>query len=68
MTAMKKTDVTCPDCNAGYRRVELASGPGKAGAYHCLVCERILETFDGSRNVAYRLTVQPVTANREARR
>lgn len=56
---MKKGDATCPDCFAGYRRIELESRKGKAGHYKCLVCERVLEVFDGSREIAYRLTVQP---------
>ena len=56
---MKKGDVTCPDCFAGYRRIELESRSGAPGHYKCLVCQRVLEVFDGSREVAYRLTVQP---------
>ena len=56
---MKKGDVTCPDCFAGYRRIELVSRKGQPGHYKCLICERILEVFDGSREIAYRLTVQP---------
>jgi len=56
---MKKGDVTCPDCSAGYRRIELESRKGRAGHYKCLVCERVLETFDGATEIAYRLTVQP---------
>jgi len=27
---MKKSDVQCPDCGAGFRRLELASRPGTA--------------------------------------
>jgi hypothetical protein len=56
---MKKGDVTCPDCFAGYRRIELETRKGQPGHYKCLICERILEVFDGSREIAYRLTVQP---------
>jgi transposase-like protein len=59
---MKKGDVTCPDCSAGYRRIELESRTGRAGHYShykCLVCDRVLEVFDGSSEVAYRLTVVP---------
>jgi hypothetical protein len=37
----------------------LESRSGKSGHYKCLVCDRVLEVFDGSREVAYRLTVQP---------
>jgi hypothetical protein len=56
---MKKSDVQCPDCSAAYRRIELISEKGKPGTYHCLVCRRPLETFDGSTQIVYRLTVTP---------
>ena len=56
---MKKSDVTCPTCNAGYRRIELTSRPGVKGEYRCMFCDEVLETFDGSTDVAIRLTVQP---------
>lgn len=56
---MKKSDVTCPDCSAGYRRIELVTRKGAPGQFKCLVCGRVLEVFDGSGEVAYRLTVQP---------
>lgn len=56
---MKKSDVTCPNCKAGYRRIELASIAGTRGEYRCLTCDHLLEIFDGSRKVALRLTVQP---------
>jgi predicted Zn finger-like uncharacterized protein len=56
---MKKTDVQCPHCAAGYRRIELVSVGGQAGSYHCQVCNRLLETFDSATEVAYRLTVIP---------
>jgi uncharacterized Zn-finger protein len=58
---MKKGDVTCPECGAGFRRLELASLPGEQGEYHCPSCDAVLERFDGKAAfVAYRLTVQPV--------
>jgi hypothetical protein len=57
---MKQTDVTCPNCCAGYRRIQLDSRQGRPGEYHCLVCDHLLEVFDGSAEVAYRLTVQPL--------
>ena len=57
---MLKTDVTCPGCRANYLRVELASRPGPRGEFRCLVCDHVLEIFDGARDVAIRLTVQPV--------
>jgi transposase-like protein len=56
---MKKTDVQCPACGAGYRRIELNSTTGQAGTYRCQVCDQLLETFDGTNEVAYRLTVIP---------
>jgi transposase-like protein len=57
---MKKSDLTCPECGAGYRRIELDSKPrGSKGKYRCLVCDHVLEVFDGSKTVAIRLTVQP---------
>ena len=30
---MKKTDIQCPECAAGYRRIELVSTHGEAGVY-----------------------------------
>lgn len=56
---MKKSDLTCPNCHAGYRRIELTSRPGVKGEYRCLLCNEVLEKFDGSTDVAIRLTVQP---------
>jgi transposase-like protein len=56
---MKKSDIICPECHAGYRRIELAARPVTKGEYRCLVCDRVLEVFDGSSKVAIRLTVQP---------
>ena len=56
---MKKSDIICPNCSAGYRRVELASGKGSKGEFRCLLCDQVLEVFDGTTEVAIRLTVQP---------
>ncbi len=56
---MKKSDITCPKCNAGYRRIELDSVAGTKGEFRCLLCGHVLEVFDGSAEVAIRLTVQP---------
>ena len=55
---MKKTDIQCPDCAAAYQRIELVSRR-RPGAYRCQVCSRVLETFDGATEIAYRLTVVP---------
>lgn len=59
---MRKSDVTCPKCQAGYRRIELTSKGGVAGTFRCLVCDYILEAMDGSTEIAFRLTVQPNNA------
>jgi transposase-like protein len=56
---MKKGDITCSECKAGYRRIELATRKGTRGEYRCLLCSHVLEVFDGSTEVAIRLTVQP---------
>jgi transposase-like protein len=56
---MQKSDIICPECNAGYRRIELATRQGTKGEYRCLLCDHVLEVFDGSTEVAIRLTVQP---------
>jgi transposase-like protein len=56
---MKKSDVTCPKCHAGYRRVELVSKKGTRSEFRCLLCDHVLEVFDGSTDIAIRLTVQP---------
>jgi hypothetical protein len=56
---MRKSDVICPECSAGYRRIELTSKKGVKGVFHCLVCDHLLEVFDGSTDIAIRLTVQP---------
>jgi predicted Zn finger-like uncharacterized protein len=57
--AMRKSDVQCPKCWAGYRRIEVNSMKGQRGEYRCLTCNQVLETFTGQTYVAYRLTVQP---------
>jgi transposase-like protein len=56
---MKKSDIACPGCKAGYRRIELTSKKGVKGEYRCLLCDTVLEVFDGSTDIAIRLTVQP---------
>lgn len=57
--SMKKDDAICPKCGAGFRRVELTSMNGTRGDFRCPVCDFILETSDGSTEVAYRLTIVP---------
>jgi transposase-like protein len=59
---MRKSDVICPKCKAGYRRIELMTRPGARGEFRCLTCSHLLEVFDGSTEVALRLTVQPEKA------
>jgi transposase-like protein len=56
---MKKGDIICPGCTAGYRRIELATSPGAKGEFRCLLCDHLLEVFDGSTEIAIRLTIQP---------
>jgi transposase-like protein len=56
---MKKGDIICPECKAGYRRIELATWRGSKGEFRCLLCDHLLEVFDGSSQVAIRLTIQP---------
>jgi hypothetical protein len=65
---MRKSDVICTECGAGYRRIELATRPGKQGEFRCRVCNHLLELFDGSREVALRLTVQPVKYRKDDRK
>jgi hypothetical protein len=55
---MRKFDITCPGCNAGYSRIELISKNGFRGEFRCLVCDHVLEVFDGRTETAIRLTVQ----------
>jgi len=56
---MRKSDIICAKCGAGYRRIELVSKKGTMGEFRCLTCDHLLEVFDGSSEVAIRLTVQP---------
>ncbi len=56
---MRKGDIICPECKAGFRRVELNSRQGHATEFRCPVCSRLLEVTDGSTDVAYRVTVAP---------
>jgi hypothetical protein len=55
---MKKNDVTC-SCGASFRRLELWSETGDRGTYSCPVCDTPLEVIDGTKLIAYRLTVRP---------
>jgi len=56
---MKKNDVTCSACGAGFRRLELETPPANQGEYRCPACNEVLETFDGRAFIAYRMTIQP---------
>jgi transposase-like protein len=56
---MRSSDIICPQCKAGYRRIEVASGNRTKGEYRCLLCNCVLEVFDGKSEVAISLTVQP---------
>jgi hypothetical protein len=48
-------------CKAGYHRLQVASGSRTKVEYRCLLCDHVFEVFDGSTEVAIRLTVQPET-------
>lgn len=56
---MKKGDIICPECNAGFRRIELQSKPSRPHEHRCPLCDHLLEVSDGSTDIAYRLTVAP---------
>ena len=56
---MRKSDLSCPECKAGYRRIELISKKGVGGEFRCLFCDHILEVMNGCTEIAIRLTVQP---------
>ncbi|WP_271671376.1 hypothetical protein [Bradyrhizobium sp. CCBAU 51627] len=56
---MKKSDVTCSECGAGFRRLELTSERGIQGSYHCPACGTLIEELRAAPLVLYRLTVQP---------
>jgi hypothetical protein len=58
---MKKSDVTCSECGAGFRRIELWSQPGEKGEYRCPGCDCSLKVFDGTKLIVYRLTIEPCT-------
>jgi DNA polymerase II large subunit len=40
---MRRSDVICSECGAGYRRIELETRPGKQGEFRCRVCNHLLE-------------------------
>ncbi|HVI81041.1 MAG TPA: hypothetical protein VM715_23395 [Candidatus Acidoferrum sp.] len=56
---MKKSDIICPECGAGYSRIELVSRSGTQAEFRCLACDHLLEILEGSTEVGIRLTVQP---------
>jgi C4-type Zn-finger protein len=62
---MMKNDAICPGCSAGFRRIELLTQRGVEGEYRCPICDQLLEAFDGSTEIAYRLTITPVKAMAE---
>src|ERR1700759_4042519 len=39
---MRRGDVICPQCKAGFRRIELASRKGVAGEYRCPLCQYLI--------------------------
>jgi hypothetical protein len=58
---MWKSDIICPVCGAGYRRITLVTCEGTKGEYRCLTCDHVLDVFDGSFEVLIRLTVSSLT-------
>jgi len=66
---MKKNDVTCFECGAGFQRLELdaMSVLPTNGEYRCPICEEVVERFDGSRIVAYRLAIRPSIRGKRGR-
>jgi predicted Zn finger-like uncharacterized protein len=56
---MRKGDLICPKCGTGFRRITPSSLRGERGEFRCTICDHVLEVFDGSSVVAYRLTVAP---------
>ena len=68
ITPMRKGDVQCPHCRAGFLRIELASMRGEPGEYRCPTCDARLEKMSGITYVAYRLTVPPERAITDAPR
>ena len=56
---MRRRDVICPECNAGFRRIALVPRSGHEGEFRCPLCNHVLGVFDGSTDIAYRLTVAP---------
>jgi hypothetical protein len=57
---MWKSDIICPECGAGYRRIVISSSKGVKGEYRCLTCDHVLEVFEGGFEVLIRLRVPPV--------
>ena len=57
-----KSDVRCDECGAFFRRIELMSQPSPKGEFRCPLCNRVLEVFDGSHSVLYRLVVASAKA------
>ena len=56
---LRQSDVTCPKCHCGYRRIELASRTGSKREFRCVSCDHVLEVFDGSTYVMIRLAAPP---------
>lgn len=62
---MWKSDIICPVCGAGHRRITLFTCEGTE--YRCLTCDHVLDVFDGSFGVPIRLTVSPLTHPKHSR-
>ena len=57
---MHTNDVTCSNCGAGFKRIELSFVTGEKGEISCTECSTVLEVLDGTKLIAYRMTVQPL--------
>ena len=49
---MKVGDVTCPGCDAGFRRIELSSRVGAPSEYCCPVCNTLIDLLDASKDLS----------------
>jgi len=59
--AIARGDIACPAraLQGGLSARGTCFAQGQPGTYHCKVCNSLLQEFDGSQEVAYRLTVHP---------
>jgi len=67
---MKKSDMTCSKCGAGFQRLELeaVSVLPSNGEFRCPICDEFVERFNGNKVVAYRLAMRPSTKDMRRRK